>query len=150
MPHDISCRRKAFNHSDAAKRVSDEYNLHKLADPYGCIGKWIAITLHDGSSDHTLYDRKQQAVQHQHHNEQWYAFIQIKPVTMSTCEAETYLTVMRRVYDAGLRMADPDNVTGGKEVIRRLTREDQRSQLQTIRTGGRSKPSNLTTNPNRN
>jgi hypothetical protein len=142
VQHDVSCPAKGFGHTDEAKRASDAYTLHRLADPYGSIGSWIAIRLSDGRTDNTLYPSKSVAAGHQHHNEQWYAFAQIRPCNMTVCDAETFLRIHRKMYDAGLRMVDPDNARM-PEPIRRLTREDQASQMRTITSGGRSRPSNL-------
>jgi hypothetical protein len=109
-------------HSDSAKRVSDIYNTHRVADPYGCIGSWIACALADGSSDMVLYDTKRDAIRHQHHNENWYTFIQIVPSTMTPCEAEVMLRVARMAYDAGMRMTDG---LSKYDLIKRLGWEDQ-------------------------
>lgn len=122
--HKQWCRHKAFPHTDAAKRTSDQFNLHRLADQYGAIGKWFAAALHDGSSDGVLYDTKQECVRHQHHNEQFYTYIKIIPSMMTECEAEVMLSVSRRAYDNGMRMADPDAKHGGKQLIRRTNAED--------------------------
>jgi len=126
--HDRSCPSKAFNHSDAAKRVADQWNLHRIGDPYGAIGKWFAVRLDDGTSDSVLYDTKQDAVKHQHHNEQFYAFLKIVPFTITPCEAEVYLASARNLYKAGMRMPDPDDVNGGRDVIKRSTWDDQTAQ----------------------
>lgn len=109
-------------HSDAAKRVTDVYNLHRVADPYGCIGFWIACALADGSSDGVLYETKQDAIRHQHHNENYYTFIQIVPSTMTECEAEVMLKVARMAYDKGWRITDG---LSRHDLIKRLGWEDQ-------------------------
>ena len=123
--HQHYCRQKLLGHSDPAKRVSDTYNLHKAVDQYGTVGKWLAFRLDDGSSDDVLYDSKQDAVSHQHHNEHFYMFVKMGPASMSVCDAETILSVHRRMYDAGFRMADPDSRTGGPDMIKRTSAEDQ-------------------------
>lgn len=128
-PHVPQCPLKAFHHSDAARRFADEYNLHRIGDQYGSVGKWIAVRLDDGSSDHVLYDTKQDAIRHQHHNEKFYAFVRIVPTTMNVCDAEIYLGSLRKLYDAGFRLTDPDNRHGGPDVIKRITREDQFAQM---------------------
>lgn len=140
--HDQSCPGRGFGHSDASKRMSDEYTMHRIANPYGAIGHWLAFRLSDGSSDHVLYDSKSDAVRHQHGNEQFYAFTQIRPCNMSVCDAEVFLRIHRKMYDAGLRMTDPDSARM-PEPIRRSTREDMASQMRTITSGGRTRPSNL-------
>lgn len=118
------------DHSDAAKKVSDTYNLHRIAgDTLGIQAnrKWFACALQDGESDGVLYDSKSDAIRHQHHNEQWYTFICIGPHSMTPCEAEVMLSVARRAYDKGMRLADPDDRTGGRELIKRTTIEDMRA-----------------------
>jgi hypothetical protein len=143
MNHSPWCRQKAFDHSDAAKRCSDQYELHRMALGDDAVGKWIAVALVDGSSDGVAYDGKRDAITHQHHNEQYYAYIQICPTGMSPCEAEAYLKIHREMYDKGMRLADPDHAKGGHSMIPALTNEDMRSRFQSIRSGGRTRPSGL-------
>lgn len=126
--HEPWCRMKLMPHTDAAKRLCDDFNLHRLGDPYGSVGKWMASALLDGSSDRVLYDSKLDAVTHQHHNEQWYTFVKIIPSSMNVCEAEVVMATARSLYDKGMRMADPDHRHGGPEVIKRLTVEDHLAQ----------------------
>lgn len=130
-------------HSDAAKRLRDEYALHRLTDPIGNTGRWFAVALQDGSSDHVLYDTRRDAVTHQHHNEMYYAYIQIVPATMTLCDAESFLAAVRKIYDSGTRLTDRDHRAGGREVIARATQEDQYSLIRSINRGGLERPSNL-------
>jgi hypothetical protein len=122
--HASWCRQTALGHTDAAKRLSDIYNLHRIGSPYGSIGRWFAVALIDGRGDGELYDSKSDCVFHQGHNEQYYTFIKIVPSTMSECEAEVMMSVARRAYDNGLRLADPDSKSGGHELIKRTSIED--------------------------
>lgn len=110
------------DHSDAAKRVADIYSLHRIADPYGNIGFWIACSLADGQSDMVLYETKRDAIRHQHHNENHYTYIQIVPSTMTPCEAEVMLKVARMAYDKGMRISDG---LSRHDLIKRLGWEDQ-------------------------
>lgn len=126
--HQAWCQVKAFNHSDAAKRLCDTYNLHRLAVGDDAIGKWFASALSDGRGDGVLYPSKVECVRHQHHNEQFYTFVRIGPPSMGICEAEVMLKTARQLYDKGLRMSDPAHKHGGPDVIRRLTVEDQLQQ----------------------
>jgi len=128
MEHESYCRYKQSGHSDAAKRMADTYNLHKIGAGYAAIGKWIAVTLAEGTSDDVLYDNKRDAVRHQKHNEQYYAYIKIVPPSMKYCDAEVMLNTHRRMYDAGMRMADPDAKSGGLDLITRLTQSDMLAQ----------------------
>jgi hypothetical protein len=125
MNHEVWCHQKALPHEDAAKRLSDEYNLHRIAAPYDSIGKWFAVSLAEGKGDGVLYDSKRDCIIHQHHMEEYYTFIKIVPTTMNVCEASVMLSVARRAYDNGMRLADPDDANGGKELIKRSSREDQ-------------------------
>ena len=109
-------------HSDAARRIADTFTLHRLADPYGCIGQWIACRLDDGTSDNTLYDSKAHAITFQKHYENYYTFIQMVPSQMTACEAEVMLKIARMVYDAGGRMSDGYS---RHDLIKRLGWEDQ-------------------------
>lgn len=133
MIHNPRCpliNRTAFgDHSDAAKRVADTYSLHRIADPYGCIGSWIACALLDGESDNVLYDTKADAIKHQHHNENFYTYIQIVPSSFTACEAEVMIKVARMAYDAGMRITDG---LSKYDLIKRLGWEDQTALSQGI------------------
>lgn len=128
ITHEAWCKQKVMGHSDAAKRLTDQYNLHRMAVGEAAIGKWISAALADGRSDGVLYDDKQNAVSHQHHNEQYYTFVRIGPQSMAECEAEVMLKTARTLYDNGLRLADPQHKRGGLDVIKRLSVEDQLNQ----------------------
>lgn len=127
--HEHWCPSKALPHDDAAKRISDEYNLHRIGKGDASIGRWFAARLNDGTSDHTLYDSKRDAVIHQHHNEKYYTFIKIGPYNMTPCSAAVMLKTGRALEDSGMRMADPDHPHGGMDVIKRVTAEDQLQQM---------------------
>ena len=123
--HEPWCQERFFPHEDAAKRLSDEYNTHRVAAPYESIGKWIAVRLSDGNCDHVLYDSKRDAIRHQHHNEQYYHFQPIRPSTMDVCSAAVMIKTARSLYDKGFRLPDPDDIKGGKDLITRASAEDQ-------------------------
>lgn len=141
--HVPRCPGAAFGHSDAARRVADEYNMHRIANPYGSIRKWCAFRLEDGTSDHVLYDSKSDCIRHQHNDESRMMFVCIAPATMSACDAEILLAMHRRMYENGVRLVDPDDRRGGRDVIRRAAREDMKAQLRTIRSRGAVAPTNL-------
>lgn len=134
---------QAAAHSDAAKRVSDQYRLHRTALGMAAVGRWFAVRISDGTSDGVLYDTRRDAVRHQHHNETYYAFIAIGPYDMDVAEAEEFVSTVRTLYDANIRLTDPDHVAGGREVIPRVTREDQASLMRSIRNKGRTRPGGL-------
>lgn len=122
--------RLGMRHTDAARRLADQWNLHRIADLHGSNGKWFAVALHDGVSDGVLYDSKVAAITHQRHVEKYYAFVRMSMAQMNYCDAEIYLSVQRRLYDSGFRMSDPDTRSGGPDVIKRSTREDMFSLMQ--------------------
>lgn len=106
-----------FGHDDAAKKCADNVNLHYQSIGWDAVGKWCAVALNDGSSDHVLYDTRKEAVLHQHHNEQWFVFVKIIPEVMGYCEAQTFLDFHRKAYDAGFRLVDPEHPHGGRVMI---------------------------------
>lgn len=145
--HDQGClparRTPLGDHSDAAKRVADTWRLHRAALGTVATGQWFAAALEDGASDGVLYEGKRDAVRHQHHNEQRYAFICISPGDLTPCMAEEFLAINRTLYARGIRLADPDHAKGGRDVIQRVTVEDQRSLVRSIASRGRIRPSGL-------
>ena len=123
------CNHLGF-HEDAAKRFADNVNMHYRAIGWDAVGKFCAVALQDGRSDNVLYDSKPDAIRHQHHNEQWYAFIKIVPSMMDYCEAQVLIDFHRKAYDAGFRLVDPDHPRGGREIIvRGRAMERVRAQL---------------------
>jgi len=91
--------------SDAAKRCSDEIRLHIAMKMYG---KWVAIRLSDGGSDHTAYDTRADAIRHQLHETQC-AYVKVPRDDMPPHHAEIFLAFHRKTYDAGFRLTDPDD-----------------------------------------
>lgn len=108
-----------LGHSDAAKRMADNINMHYQAIGWDAVGKFCAISLQDGSSDNTLYETHADAVRHQHNNEMNYHFVKIVPMMMDACEAEILLGVSRKAHQAGFRLIDPDHKKGGRTLIMR-------------------------------
>lgn len=145
MIHEMRCPYgiTETQHSDAAKRLSDTYRLHRLADPIGSIGHWFACTLADGDSDRTLYDTRREAVTHQRHNEEYYFYVQIIPGDMNPCQAESVLSGARKLDDAGIKLSDRDHHAGGRTMIPRLAREDQAAQMRSLLSGGKLPQRNI-------
>jgi len=77
----------------------------------GQAGFWVAIKLHDGTSDGTVYETKADAVRHQLH-EHMCMYVKVPPDGMQPKEAAALLRVHRQLYAAGLRLSDPDQVLG--------------------------------------
>lgn len=131
------CRHHPMGHSDSAKRCADQINLHYAANElgvWGSVGKWVAIRLEDGGSDGTAYDNKADAVRHQY-DEFLCCYIRMIGVHMDVCEAETFMETNRRLYAAGMRMADPDSRSGGRQLLRSNRSEVQRDVLRILRAG---------------
>ena len=127
--HDHGCRYArpdAGGHTDAARRLSDTYNLHQAAGAPA--GWWFAVSLQDGSGGDELFPDRGTAVWYQHHNEHWCAFIKMGPAGMTVCQGESQLRWYRQA--ANLRLADRDDRRrGGRVVIPRLATEDQERQI---------------------
>jgi hypothetical protein len=97
---------------DAASRIADAVNLHRLAD-YSNVGKWVACRLSDGTSDGVAYDPayppsdpRAHAIRHQLHESQC-CYVQVQPTGMSKEEALIFLQFNRNLYARGMRMTDP-------------------------------------------
>lgn len=135
--HQPGCKRAGLGHSDAAKRVYDTYLLHRMGNGNAAVGHWFAFSLSDGTTDGALYASKQEAIDHQKHNETYRGFIQIVPPMITICEAEAFIYTSRIMYAVG--------ASGGvRELIPRVSGEDNRSMLKSISNGGRTRPRNLT------
>lgn len=137
----MRCRYHPKGHTDDAKRCADNVNLHYQAIGWDAVGKWVAIRLSDGSSDRVLYDTKRDAVRHQS-DEFLCCYMKIIPHAMEICEAETFMEFNRKAYDAGFRMADPDDRHGGKQLVRQIRNENIANQIRLMRQaimGGKSR-----------
>lgn len=101
--------------SDAGRRCADAVNL---ALSLGGVNKWVAARLSDGGTDGVVYDTKADAIRHQLHEFQC-AYIRIPPDGMTSDHATRFLAVNRKLYDKGMRIADPNH-----EPIMPRTNED--------------------------
>ncbi len=139
VAHDEQCpprnRTTLGGHSDSAKRCADAYNLHRDALGAHAIGCWIAVALADGSHDGVAYQTRRECVTHQHHDEQWYAYVNIRPTSMTVCEAASFMAFNRQAYQNGFRLTDPEHRAGGRSLITRLTVEDQLRHATALRAG---------------
>lgn len=91
--------------NDRGKHCADAVNTALLL---GGVNKWVAVRMSDGKSDGAIYDTKRDAIRHQLHEYQC-AYIKIPPGGMSVDHADRYLNVHRKLYDNGMRIADPDH-----------------------------------------
>jgi len=128
------CRIHPTGHSDAARLMADEVNMHYAAIGWDAIGKWVAIKLQTGGSDHVLYDNRRDAVRHQS-NEFQCAYVRIQRDTIGVCEAQIMLTFYRQAYDNGFRLTDPDSATGGRDILLSNRLEERKRVLSALRMG---------------
>lgn len=90
--------------TDRGKRLAA---AHANARMVGGTGKWIAARLSDGGTDGVIYDKRQDAINHQLHETQC-VYVQVQPDQMPAHEASQFLEVGERIYDSGRRLSDPD------------------------------------------
>lgn len=117
-------------HSDAAKRLSDTYQLHKAA---GTVRGWIAVRYADGTGGQEVYDTRAEAVEDCWPWEDQYFYCRLDQSSMTVCAAESVLRYKRVM--AEMEKPDRDMRGGGLEVIPRLAIEDQEAQIEAVRTG---------------
>lgn len=127
---------------EAGRHAFDEIVLHKLALGVEAFGKWIAVNLSDGRSDHVLYDTRGDAVRHQRGCERDKAYVPIKPGAIDHLEVAAFIGVSRRMRAAGIAVPDVDHRNGGLDVIQRTSARDQYAQLRNLFRGDVN-PSNL-------
>lgn len=149
VPHDPGCRwarlgaeakvddqgrivaaKAGGGHSDAARRFSDTYQLHRAA---GTAQGWIAVSYSDGRGGLTVYDTRAAAVAHCWPFEDRFFYCSLTQPSMSVCAAESVLRFRREM--AAMERPDRDMRAGGPEVIPRLAAEDQEAQIAAVRTG---------------
>lgn len=87
-----------FVPSDPAKRMSDIVMTHWLADPRGNVGRWVAIRLSDGGSDHVVYDDVARAAWEQLTYKQC-AYVRIPRGGIGPNECDVILAYHRTVFD---------------------------------------------------
>jgi hypothetical protein len=128
--HVTGVRHPGGGHSDAAKRVSDAYNLHKTC---GATAGWIAVKYADGTGGETVYETRAGAVADRWPWEDEYFYCSLAERSMTICQAESVLRFKRVM--AEMERPDRDLPGGGLEVIPRVAIEDQEAQIRAVRTG---------------
>lgn len=132
-------------HSDAAKRFSDAFNLHRAA---GTTSGWIAIRYSDGSGGADVYDTRADAVAFTWPYEDRYFFCTLASgPSMSVCAAASVLRWKRIMSE--IEKPDRDRPSGGLEVVPFLTEEDRRQQESSVLAGRGLVPVAHRTNGNR-
>ena len=116
----------ARTYSDDAKRASDIVNSYLTFIPWDELkNKWLAIRLSDGGYDGNLYDSKRDAVRHQL-DEFLCAYVCFRNLQAGSRpkEMELFLKWNRDAYNAGFRLPDPDDPTGGPDVLMTTAQRD--------------------------
>jgi hypothetical protein len=132
VAHIPTCRWKGKGHTDAAKRISDATNLHKVAGGWDTVGRFIACRLSDGTGGETLYDTHFDAVRHQP-DADLCLYIRLRAEGMNVCDAELYLWINRQAHDNGMRLTDPDKASNNRTLIPRVSTEHQYKTLRGLR-----------------
>lgn len=118
---------------DAAKRAWEQLgNIAAHTDWAERINAFVTIRLSDGHCDGVLYESKQAAVKHCKGNENFYAFFAFRTAPngfASPRDAAVYLAYHRLAYDNGWRLPDPDDRSGGPDMILPTTKEQLSDQL---------------------
>lgn len=117
-------------HSDAAKRFSDTYNLHRAA---GTCSGWIAVRYADGDDGMDIFDTREEAVDFMFPYEDRYFYCTLTQPTLSICAAESLLRWKRIMSE--VEKPEREAPHGGLEVIPYLTAEDRAEQVQAVKTG---------------
>lgn len=127
---------------DAAKRAFD------VIRGMVCFTTWdtrvrdtpfVALRLSDGGSDGVLYQTKRDAVRHQLHETlcAYFSFKTAPTGFASVKDAAIFLAWNRAAYDAGFRLPDPDDASGGPDLIMPSSEEHLHNQLARLIGGGR-------------
>ena len=107
--HGLSICSRCVVVTDAAKRISDAIRLAVTFHVWEEIRDgWMAFSLADGTTDHTVYPSKQDAINHMI-DEFRYCYVHLRacPTGMPEKDAQLWLELHREAYDAGLRLTDP-------------------------------------------
>jgi hypothetical protein len=88
-----------------AQRAHEHLNLVRLGHGEAALGRWVAISLADGSCDQNLYATKAEAVRFQLHETQC-AYLNISGWP-TLGELRLFLDMNEELYDGGMRLADP-------------------------------------------
>lgn len=128
--HVTGVKNAGAGHSDAAKRLSETYSLHRVA---GTRQGWIAVRYSDGSGGLTVYDTRAQAVADRWPWEDEYLYVLLQQSSMSVCAADSLLRYKRIM--AEMEKPDRDARSGGPEVIPALASEDAEAQISAVLNG---------------
>lgn len=91
---------------ESVKRLVGGYMDALMVDRTGRAGKWMAFRLSDGSTSGVVYDTHKQAKRFNQSAPCF--FLQLQPDGIRDRAARAILSFNRGLWDAGLRMGDPD------------------------------------------
>jgi hypothetical protein len=131
--HDRELCSECITADDIARRCWEQVRNVALHNDWETkVNSFITIKLSDGSTDGVLYESKKDAVRHCKGNEQWFAFFSFRGAPngfASPKDAAIYLAWHRMAYDNGARLPDPDDLTGGPDLIMPDMNEHLQNQL---------------------
>lgn len=122
--------------SDAAKRASDTVNSYRASVAWDELRtKWIAVRLDTGESDGILYDSKRDAVKRQLNEFQRY-YISFRNLFNGSNPRDMaiFLQFQREAYDRGFRLPDPDDSSGGPDVLMTTGQYEHQKRVHAART----------------
>lgn len=103
---------------DRAERAKKAHYLVLLFDTVNgpeAYGKWLAISLADGSCDLRPYTSKQEATRFQLHETQC-AYLCLNGIP-TLGEMRLFLDTNEELYDAGLKLADPNTYVNPETML---------------------------------
>lgn len=98
-----------------AQRAFEHLNLLRIVHGADLQGRWVAISLADGSCDQRLYASKREAVRFQLHETQC-AYVCVTGVP-TLGELRYFLDENERLYDSGYSLADPDTYVNPEAML---------------------------------
>lgn len=122
-----------FEHSSAAKRISEVATQLWLDNKWDCVGKFIAVNLGNGMTNKDLYPSVKDAARF---NDPYkHFFLKLHPQGIGECEAEILLRFHRDARANGFPQADPQERNGGRTLIPRIGNREIISQIRAFRKG---------------
>lgn len=92
--------------AERARRAHEHIALVGTVKGAEASGRWVAVSLADGSCDMRLYESKREAIRFQLHETQC-AYLCLTGIP-TLGETRLFLDTCEELYDAGLKLADPD------------------------------------------
>lgn len=94
---------------DAVRRLCDAVNVHVDALGAEAYGKYVAISLADGSSpDGVLYETRRDAARHQ--SDPWHFYVKVNPGGLGPNEAWVVLGYARQAQRSGVVFAEEEPI----------------------------------------